>query len=159
MAISAEARSGSTVRLMVCTPLRSSSQLTERLLRDTSRSCPLRPLTKSSAASSFTFTATASGETSVKSFGVAVMPSSLVWLSRYSFSLRSVLSVETTSVTVWPMLIWPRNSKPSPLGLRASFTVTGNLSPRLWVVPVNVWPATVRLATKRSLRSEFFSAG
>ena len=35
-------------------------------------------------------------------------------------------------------------------GLRRSFTVTGNLSPRLCVVPVRVWPLTVRLTTKRS---------
>ena len=35
------------------------------------------------------------------------MPSSVVWLSRNSFSLRSELSVEVTSVTVWPTLIWP----------------------------------------------------
>ena len=87
------------------------------------------------------------------------MPSSVDWLSRNSFSLRSELSVEVTSVTVWPTLIWPLNSKVSPVGLRTSFTVTGNLSPRLWVVPVRVWPLTARLATKRSLRSEPFSRG
>ena len=87
------------------------------------------------------------------------MPSSLVWFSRNSFSLRSELSVDVTSVTAWPMLIWPRNSKVSPVGLRSSLTVTGCLSPMLCVVPVRFWPLTVRLATKRSLRSEPFSAG
>ncbi len=65
---------------------------------------------KSSAASSWIRTPIDSGETSEKSFGFAVMPSSLVWLSRNSFSLRSELSDETTSVTAWPTLIWPLNS-------------------------------------------------
>ena len=95
----------------------------------------------------------------MKSFGAGVMPSSVDWLSRNSFSLRSELSVEFTSVTVWPTLIWPLNSNVSPVGLRTSFTVTGSLSPRLWVAPVRVWPFTARLATKRSLRSEPFCAG
>ncbi len=91
---------------------------------------------KSSAASSFTFTPIDSGDTSLKSFGADVMTSSTVWLSLNSFSLRSELSDEATSVTVGPMLIWPLNSKVSPVGLRASLTVTGNLPPRVCVVPV-----------------------
>ena len=66
------------------------------------------------------------------------MPSSVVWLSRNSFSLRSELSVEVTSVTVWPTLIWPLNSKVSPVGLRTSFTVTGNWSLTLCVAPLKV---------------------
>ena len=145
--------------LMVCWPARSASQDTLRLLRETSRSCPFRLFRKSSAASSFTRTPTDSGDTSVKSLGLAVMPSSLVWFSWNSFSLRSEFSVEATSVTLWPTLICPRNSKLSPVGLRSSFTVTGNLSAMLWVVPVRVWPLTARLTTKRSLRSEPFSTG
>ena len=104
-AISAAARSGSTLMLIVCSPARSASQDTARLLRETSTSWPFNPFRKSVAASSFTFTAIASGETSVKSFGAAVMPSSDVWLSWNSFSLRSELSVEVTSVRVWPTLI------------------------------------------------------
>ncbi len=48
-----------------------------------------------------------SGDTSLKSFGAGVMPSSTVWLSLNSFSLRSELSDEATSVTVGPMPIWP----------------------------------------------------
>ena len=83
----------------------------------------------------------------------------MAWLSRNSLSLRSELSDEVTSVTVWPTLISPLNSKVSPVGRRASFTLTGNLSPRLWVVPVRVGPFTARLTTKRSLRSEPFAAG
>src|SRR5882724_12377532 len=104
-AISAAARSGSTLMLIVCSPARSASQDTLRLLRETSTSWPFNPFRKSVAASSLTFTAIASGETSVKSFGAAVMPSSDVWLSWNSFSLRSELSVEVTSVRVWPTLI------------------------------------------------------
>jgi hypothetical protein len=46
-------------------------------------------------------TPTDSGETSVKSFGVALMPSSTVWLSWNSFSLMSEFSLEATSVRVW----------------------------------------------------------
>ena len=93
--------------LMVCSPARIASQETLRLLRETSSSCPFRPFRKSSTASSLTRTPTDSGDTSVKSFGAAVMPSSLVWFSWNSFSLRSELSVEVTSVTVWPTLICP----------------------------------------------------
>src|SRR5437764_8616990 len=44
LAIRAPARSGSTVRFMVCKQLRSSSQLTERLIRTSSSSCPWRLL-------------------------------------------------------------------------------------------------------------------
>ncbi len=39
------------------------------------------------------------------------------------------------------MLIWPRNSKLSPVGLRSSLTVTGCLSPMLCVVPGQVLAA------------------
>ena len=159
LAISAGARAGSTVRLMVCSPARSASQEIERLFRLTSTASPFRLLRNSSAASSFTRTPMDSGDTAVKSFGAGVMPSSVVWLSWNSFSLRSELSVEATSVTAWPMVIWPRNSTLSPLPLRASFTVTGILSPRLCVDPVIFGPLTVRLTTKRSLRSEPFSTG
>jgi len=53
----------------------------------------------------------------------------------------------------------PGTVKLSPAALRASFTVTGSLSLMLCVEPVRFWPLTVRLATKRSLRSEPFSAG
>ena len=123
---------------MVCSPARSASQEIERLDSPTSTASPFRLLRKSSAASSLTRTPNASGETSVKSFGAGVMPSSLVWLSRNSFSLRSELSVEVTSVTAWPIVIWPRNSNVSPVGLRASLTVTGSLSPRLCAVPVRL---------------------
>ena len=84
---------------MVCSPARSASQEIERLDSPTSTASPFRLLRKSSAASSLTRTPNASGETSVKSFGAGVMPSSLVWLSKNSFSLRSELSVEVTSVT------------------------------------------------------------
>src|ERR1700676_369034 len=143
-AISAAARSGSTLMLIVCSPARSASQEIVRLLSETSTSCPFSPFRKSSTASSLTLTPTDSGDTSVKSFGAAVMPSSVVWLSWNSFSLRSELSVEATSVTLWPTLIWPLNSKVSPVGLRTSFTVTGNLSLMLCVVPVKVWPLTAR---------------
>jgi len=48
------------------------------------------------------------------------------------------LSLEATSVTVSPTEIWPLNSKVSPVGLRVSLTVTGNLVPMLCVVPVMV---------------------
>jgi len=71
----------------------------------------------------------------------------------------SELSLEATSVTVWPMLIWPLNSKLSPVGFRVSLTVTGSFAPTLWVVPVSVWPLIARLTTKRSLRSEPLATG
>ena len=104
-AINAAARSGSTLMLIVCSPARSASQETVRLFKETSTSWPFNPFRKSGAASSFTLTPIASGDTSVKSFGAGVMPSSDVWLSWNSFSLRSELSAEVTSVTVWPTLI------------------------------------------------------
>ena len=103
----------------------------------TSTGCPFKPFRKSGAASSFTFALIDSGDTSLKSFGADVMPSSTVWFSLNSFSLRSELSDEATSVTVVPMLICPLNSKVSPVGLRTSFTMTG-LPPRVCAVPVMV---------------------
>ena len=98
-AIRAAARSGSADKVMVCSPVRNASQLTVRLLSETSRSCPLSALRNSSTASSFSLTPIDSGETVLKSFGAAWIPSSGVWLSLNSFSLRSELSDETTSVT------------------------------------------------------------
>ncbi len=123
---------------MVCWPARSASQVTARLFRATSTSWPLRLFRKSSAASSLIRTPIDSGETSVKSLGAGVMPSSTVWLSWNSFSLMSEFSLDATSVTVWPMLIWPLKSKVSPVCLRSNLTVTGDLSPMLWVEPVRV---------------------
>src|SRR5260370_13797869 len=80
-AISAAARSGSALMLIVCSPARSASHDTVRLLRATSTSLPFNPFMTSITSSIFTFTSIASADTSVKSFGADVMPSSDVWLS------------------------------------------------------------------------------
>ena len=77
-------------------------------------------------------TPTDSGETSVKSFGAAVMPSSIgLAVQKFLFADVGIVRSSATSVTVWPTLIWPRKSKVSPVGLRVSLTVTGGFSPML----------------------------
>ena len=63
--------------LINCSPARSASQATLRLDSTTSTFCPFNPLRKSGAASSFTLTPIDSGDTSVKSFGAALMLSSV----------------------------------------------------------------------------------
>src|SRR4029077_1222111 len=63
LAINPAARSGSALSVTVCSPARSTSQVTARLLKETSTSCPFRLLRKSATASSLTRTPIASGDT------------------------------------------------------------------------------------------------